>query len=34
VLTTAETLDAQVVDQQAGTEIDRTNLDEALEAFG
>jgi hypothetical protein len=34
VLTTAETLDAQVVDQQAGTDIDRTNLDEALEAFG
>ena len=34
VLTTAETLDAQIVDEQAGVEIDRTNVDEALEAFG
>jgi hypothetical protein len=34
VLTTAETLDAQIVDHQVGAEIDRTNLDEALEAFG
>jgi hypothetical protein len=34
VLTTAETLDARVLDEQAGVELDRTNVDEALRAFG
>lgn len=34
VIATAERLDARVLDPQAGVELDRTNLEAAVRAFG